>query len=280
MLMLSFLQNHHGLPTLRVWNQRSSQCSGELFSEDHAVSSPTRSWYFLYSIWWSPGKRILYMFSKNLMEESVMSEASQFFCPGLAEKSGEVVSIFVDFNHPLLQLKRVLPWEAMTEVMVRHWRAVGKNVAGKPGRAWPVELYVPLLVVMIVKGLFSRDMEAYLAENAVARVFIGWQASPVPQIRDHANISRAYAALGKQGLEEINALIVSEAVRLGFGDPSVLSADTTVQELPIGYPNEPGILRGLAQRGGRALLNLQKRGVKEVQEALDKVQIVLRSVKE
>lgn len=209
-----------------------------------------------------------------------MSETSPLSCPSLAKQSGEVVSIFVDFNHPLLHLKRALPWEEITEVMVRHWRAVGKNVDGKPGQAWPVELYVPLLVLMIVKGLSSRDMEAYLAENGVARVFINKQASPIPQIRDHANIARAYAALGKQGVEEINALIVTEAVRLGFGDPSVLSADTTAQELPIGYPNEPGILRGLAQRCARALVNLQKKGVEEVHEALDKVQTVLTSVKE
>ncbi|PON09694.1 hypothetical protein C2W62_54120, partial [Candidatus Entotheonella serta] len=39
----------------------------------------------------------------------------------------------------------------------------------------------------------------------------------------------------------------------GFVDEGVISADTTAQELPIGYPNEPGILRGLSQRCGRAL---------------------------
>ena len=120
-----------------------------------------------------------------------MSETSQGCCPSLTKPLGEVVSIFVDFNHPLLQLKRALPWEKITEVMVRHWRAVGKNVDGKPGQAWPVALYVPLLVLMIVKGLYSRDMERYLAENGVARVFINKQGSPVPQIRDHANIARA-----------------------------------------------------------------------------------------
>ena len=30
-------------------------------------------------------------------------------------------------NHPLLQLKRALPWEALCEVMTRHWRRAGKN---------------------------------------------------------------------------------------------------------------------------------------------------------
>ncbi len=71
--------------------------------------------------------------------------------------------------------------------MTRHWRRAGKNTDGRPGLAWDVTLYVPLVVLMLVKNLNARDMESYLAENAVARVFIGRQAAPRPQIRDHSN---------------------------------------------------------------------------------------------
>ncbi len=53
--------------------------------------------------------------------------------PSLEAEKGEIISIYVDYNHPLLQLKRALPWEAIREVMIRRWRAVGKNVDGKPG---------------------------------------------------------------------------------------------------------------------------------------------------
>jgi hypothetical protein len=200
-------------------------------------------------------------------------------CPGASEH-GETVSLYVDYNHPLLQLKRALPWEALFEVMTRHWRRAGKNTDGRPGLAWDVTLYVPLVVLMLVKNLNARDMESYLAEKAVARVFIGRQAAPRPQIRDHSNIARAYAALDKEGVDEINALMLHAAKDFGFADVSILSADTTAQELPIGYPNEPGILRGLAQRCGRALSKLKTRGVVGVDAALEQVQTILRSVKE
>jgi len=200
-------------------------------------------------------------------------------CPG-ASAHGETVSIYVDHNHPLLQLKRALPWEALCEVMTRHWRQAGKNTDGRPGLAWDVALYVPLVVLMLVKKLHARDMEAYVAENVVARVFIGRQADPRPQIRDHSNIARAYTALGKDGVEEINALMLHVAKDLGFADISILSSDTTAQELPIGYPNEPGILRGWAQRCGRAVVKLKTRGVLGVDHALTQVQTILRSVKE
>ena len=118
-----------------------------------------------------------------------------------------------------------------------------------------------------------------MAENVVARVFIGRPHEVKAQIRDHSNIARAYAALGKAGIDEVNRLVLQGAHHFGFVDEGSLSADTTAQELPIGYPNEPGILRGLAQRCGRALAQLKKRGIQGLDSALDQVQTILRSVK-
>ena len=214
---------------------------------------------------------------EHIMEEH--SDCTSGVCPGASPK-GEFVSIYVDDNHPLLQLKRALPWEVLVEVMTCHWRRAGKNTEGRPGLPWEVALYVPLVVLMMVKNLHARDLEAYLAENVVARVFIGCQAAPRAQIRAHSNIARAYGALGKDGVEEIKALILHVAQDHGFADVGLLSSDTTVQELPIGYPNEPGILRGVAQRCGRALAPLKTRGVWGVDAALTQVQTMLRSVKE
>jgi hypothetical protein len=192
----------------------------------------------------------------------------------------QLVQIEVSSTHPLLLLKRALPWEALTEVMTQHWRQHGKNVDGGRGLPWDGSLYVPLVVLMLIKGFDSRQMEAYLAENVVARVFIGRQRAAKAQIRDHSNIARAYAALGKEGIDAVNRWVVKEAHRFGFVDEGSLSADTTAQELPIGDPNEAGILRGLAQRCGRALTQLRKRGVQGREGALNQVQTILRSVKE
>jgi hypothetical protein len=81
-------------------------------------------------------------------------------------------------------------------------------------------------------------------------------------------------------VEEINTLILHVARDGGFADVSILSSDTTAQELPIGYPNEPGILRGLAQRCGRALTKLKTRAVVGVDTARAQVQTILKTVKE
>jgi len=200
-------------------------------------------------------------------------------CPD-ASAARQLVQIEVSPTHPLLLLKRALPWDALTEVMTRHWRQHGKNVDGGRGLPWDVSFYVPLVVLMLLKGLDAREMEAYVAENVVARVFIGRQREVKAQIRDHSNIARAYTALGKAGIDEVNQLVIKEAHGCGFVDAGVLSADTTAQELPIGYPNEPGILRGLAQRCGRALTQLAKRGLGGLDRAQEQVQTILRAVKE
>src|SRR5687768_17879473 len=128
-------------------------------------------------------------------------------CPG-ASSTTQLVQIEVSPTHPLLLLKRALPWEAITQATTRHWRAHGKNVDGGPGLPWDVSLYVPLVVLMLIKVFDSRQMEAYLAENVVARVFIGRYRDVQAQIRDHSNIARTYAALGKSGIDEVNWLIV------------------------------------------------------------------------
>ena len=49
---------------------------------------------------------------------------------GTPVMSGAWVSIFVGDDHPLLQLKQALDWDAIQAVMVTHWRAAGKNVDG------------------------------------------------------------------------------------------------------------------------------------------------------
>jgi hypothetical protein len=194
--------------------------------------------------------------------------------------SVHLVQVAVSCTHPLLLLKQALPWEAITEAMTRHWRQHGKNVDGGPGLPWDVSLYVPLVVLMLIKAFDSRQMEAYVAENVVARIFIGRHGDAQAQIRDHSNIARAYAALGKAGIDEVNHLVIKEAHGYGFIDEGVLSADTTAQELPIGYPNEPGILRGLAQRCGRALTQLAQRGMGGLDRVQEQVQTILHSVKE
>jgi hypothetical protein len=193
---------------------------------------------------------------------------------------GALVTIFVPDDHPLLQLKRALNWKAITAVMIEHWRKAGKNVAGGRGLPWPVSLYVPLLVLMWLESLHARQMEKYSSESVVARRFLDLTEQQLMHVRDHSAIARAEAALGAEGKAAVNALIISTAQELGFAKSEILSADTTVQEPVIGYPNEPGILRGMAERIERNLKKLTAGGVKLAQAGIEKAKEIYKSVKQ
>lgn len=194
--------------------------------------------------------------------------------------SGTMVSIFVPDDHPMMLLKRKLDWSAIKAGMVKHWREAGKNVDGGRGLPWPTDLYAPLLVLMWVKTYDSRQMEDYLIESVVARRFLDLEEEQLRQIRDHSSIARAEAALGAEGKAEVNKLIIRAAQESNFTDCKVLSSDTTVQEPAIGYPNEPSILKGMAERIARACKKLKRRGVKAAQDGIEKAKEIYASVKE
>jgi hypothetical protein len=153
-------------------------------------------------------------------------------------------------------------------------------VEGRAGLPWPVALEVPLFVLRAVKALSARQREEDSSENVVARWFLDRAETLLPHLRDQASIARAQAALGTAGGQQVNHLVVTEAVRLGLGKPQLLSSDTTVQEPPIGYPPEAGILRGSAQRVYRAAMKLHPRSSQQAQAASEKAKELFGRVKD
>jgi hypothetical protein len=208
------------------------------------------------------------------MREQSDFTASEHFLPSA---KGELVSILVPFEHPLLELKRNLDWAQLEAVMVADWRQLGKNVDGGVGISFPVSFYVLLLVLMMVKGLNPRQMEEYIGESVVARLFLEVNQPEQFQIRDHSTIARA--SLSEEGYKQVNRLLIREARRRGFAKTHLLSSDTTVQEPSIGYPHEAGILRSVTQRVGRIAKKLKQVGIESASELSAKVKAVLREVK-
>ena len=133
-------------------------------------------------------------------------------CPGTSAH-GVTVSLYVHCNHPLLQLKRALPWDAFFEVMRRHWQRAGKNTDGRPGLPWDVALYAAL-GVMLVKPSTRARWKRMCRRILVARVFIGRQAAPNPQIRDHSNIARAMRPWARAGFRRSQCVAAPGGPRL------------------------------------------------------------------
>ena len=201
------------------------------------------------------------------------------------------VTIDVPAEHPLLLLKEELPLEELENSARGYWRKAGKNVDGGPGRPFDYRLWVRIIILMLFLKKDYRQMERELKENVVARLFVKFEESDSNSLRDHSNIARACEALGAEGTEELNVMLLQKALTEGFTDRSVLSSDTTAQEVHITYPSEAGILRQVAQRVARlckALKKSTKEGVKdfvqsskELLELLEvNIKTILKKVKE
>ncbi len=190
------------------------------------------------------------------------------------------VQIEVPKDHPLLLLEQELPWEKIEQSLSTHWERSGRNVSAKRGRPFDVSFWVRALILMLYLKLNTRQMERELKENAVARLFVQPRDDHEQKevVRDHSNIDRAYRSLGVCGIQELNKIILAKAVQEKFADPSILSADGTCQEVAIGYPNEPGILRKVAQRVQRLCQRMVKRGVKIATSLLEQVKSQLGSI--
>lgn len=190
------------------------------------------------------------------------------------------VTIEVPANHRLLKLKEEIAWSEMEKVTAEHWKKAGKNVDGGRGRPFDVAFHTRVIVLMLLLRLQGRKLERELKENAVARLFVEVDSPKETLTRDHSNLERTYQALGVDGMEALGALLLNKAQELGFAGIDLLSSDTTAQELPIGYPNEPGIFRQAAQRIGRLFVRLKKAGVEILEAASAPVVEILKLVKE
>ena len=176
-------------------------------------------------------------------------------CPGTSAH-GVTVSLYVHCNHPLLQLKR-----ARRGTPSRSCGVIGSALAKTPMAAlacrgmWPC---TRSLGADAGEALNARAMEAYVSEGR-GGTGVHWPPSR-PQSPDSIipispGPMRPWA---RRASRRHNALLLQVAQDCGFADASILSSDTTAQELPIGHPNDPDLTG--AQRCGRALAQLKTRG--------------------
>jgi hypothetical protein len=138
----------------------------------------------------------------------------------------------------------------------------GQTVAqGGQKRRWWTRLAWACGLVCALVGLDECQAARFAADGAL----LGGEREGQlwARVRDHSNIPRAQASLGVAGWQEVNDLIVGEATRLGFGQVEIGSSDTAVQEPALGYPNEAGIMRGVAQRVYRS--RVKEKGLEAVE---------------
>lgn len=145
--------------------------------------------------------------------------------------------IALDGNHRLVQLTERLDWTELEALVESIRRSKLQSAAGRPPH---LRALVGALIFRATRHMTYRDTEDQIRHYAPARYLCGLTET---EWTPDANTMQDFEQLlGEDGIQRINEYAVKEAVSLGLCDPTVLSADTTVQEAAIPYPNEMGLM--------------------------------------
>lgn len=140
-------------------------------------------------------------------------------------------------------LAEKLPWKELGAVANKH-RA--KKVRIHEGRPLNLRLHLGAMIAQSMNGWTDRETEDMVSHHAGVRLLCALEFSN--NTIDHTSIETFRNQLGKDGVEEINKIVVNAASNAGFTGSALCSSDTTVQEAPIAYPTEVGHMKNIADK--------------------------------
>lgn len=176
--------------------------------------------------------------------------------------SSATISIDVPTGSRYRILSDNLPWVELAEVANRH-RAKTRDINN--GAPLDLRLHLGAHIAQGMNDLTDRFSEDQVRYHAGIRILCGIADST--QTIDHTSIETFRSSLGKDGVAEINKIIVEAATKHGFTGGKLCSSDTTVQESPIAYPTEVGHLKNISEK----LVGIGKKIKKGIAEQSEKI---------
>lgn len=163
--------------------------------------------------------------------------------PSLFSRATLKMDVLVCHGDRYRILAENLPWPKLADVANQHR---SRKVDIDNGRPLDLRLHLGALTAQSMNRWTDRETEEMVRLHAGVRLLCGLEQSS--DTIDRTSIESFRNGLGKDGVEEINGIIVNAAKDAGFTDGALCSADTTVQEAPIAYPTEVGHLKNIADK--------------------------------
>jgi hypothetical protein len=136
-----------------------------------------------------------------------------------------------------------LPWIELATIANEH-RAKTRDINN--GAPLDLRLHLGAHIAQGMNDLTDRFTEDQIRYHAGVRILCGIADST--KTIDHTSVEAFRSSLGKDGVAELNKVIVNTAVGHGFTGGKLCSSDTTVQESPIAYPTEVGHLKNITEK--------------------------------
>ena len=179
---------------------------------------------------------------------------------GLLIKSKSInVSIFVDKNDKLITLSNHLDWESIFNIVLPNLKKTAKGFWWL-GRSLFVRTHLGVMVLQSLLKATDRQMEDLLRSTPKYQVFCGLGVVSNWKCPDHTKIEEFRNRISPETHKKIGDHVVLTAQKLGFADPSWVDIDSTVQESPMSYPTDAGLMKKMSLKCYKVIEYLKEKG--------------------
>ena len=173
---------------------------------------------------------------------------------------GHPVAIFVEQDHPLVELAQVIPWQELADLILPDLQKSTKKGFIHLGRPLRLRSHLGAFLLKIIFDLTDRDLEYAIKDNAAYQIFCGSGVVKGWETIDHTSIEKFRNRIDPETQRLISNLIGPIAVKLGFADPSQTDVDSTVQEANSSYPADATLMMKLTKKAHKVLKWLKEKG--------------------
>ena len=178
---------------------------------------------------------------------------------GLSAKvRGGKVILEIEDSDPLIKLANLIDWDHIFKIAQSDLEKTKKGLWWL-GRKLKLRVHFGVMVLQMLYCWTDRLTENRIKETPVYQVFCGLNVVSRWRCPDHTKIEEFRNRLSAETHKSISDYIVNLAVKLGFGIPSKVDIDSTVQESPMSYPSDATLMRKLTQKACHLLKYLKEK---------------------
>jgi IS5 family transposase len=152
------------------------------------------------------------------------------------------VTIDVLPTHPLLQLARVIPWQALTDLVLPDLQRTTAKGKWWLGRKLMLRIHLGACLLQWLYNLTDRQVDWAIKDNAAYQLFCGRGVVNNWRPPDHTKIAEVRSRLSPETQRHVANAVAVRATCPGFADPTTMDIDATVQAANIAYPSDAHLM--------------------------------------
>jgi IS5 family transposase len=152
------------------------------------------------------------------------------------------VTIDVLPTHPLLQLAQVIPWQALTTMVLPDLQRTTAKGQWWLGRKLMLRIHLGAFLLQWLYNLTDRQVDWSIKDNAAYQLFCGRGVVDHWRPPDHTKIEEFRSRLSPETQRQVANQVAVWATALSFADPSKMDVDSTIQEANMAYPSDAQLM--------------------------------------